>query len=90
MNERTHFFYKNMYLSHILLDVSVMRERWVETGTDCYNDPTSSLNRSRILAGVAQPGVAEGQSPLSASWPSLWPYCPQLTQLLPASANILS
>ena len=35
-------FYKNMYLSHFILDVSVVCERWVETWTDCYTDPTSS------------------------------------------------
>ena len=37
--------YKNMSLSHFILkrvDVSVVCERWVETGTDCYIDPTSS------------------------------------------------
>ena len=36
--------YKNMYLSHFILDVSVVCERWVEIGTDCYIDPTSSLD----------------------------------------------
>ena len=62
-------------------------ERWVETGTDCYIDPTSSLDHStlcylqeptwhffRVLAGVAQPGVAEGHSSQFASLPSLWPF----------------
>ena len=34
-------FYQNMYLSHFMLDVSVVCERWVETGTDFYIDPTS-------------------------------------------------
>ena len=95
-----------MYLSHFILkrtDVSVVCERWVETGTDCYIDPTSSLDHStlsylqettlhffRILAGVAQPGVTEGRSPQSASWFSLKPSCLQLTQWVPASAYILS
>ena len=50
-------------------------ERWVETGTDCYIYPTSSLDHStlcyvqepteyffRLLTGVAQPEVAEGNS----------------------------
>ena len=95
-----------MYLSHFILervDVYVVCERWVETGTDCYIDPTSSLDHimqcyrqeptchfSRILAGIAQLVVAEGHSPQSASWPSLWPSCVQLSQLPPACANILS
>ena len=46
MNERTYFFIK-IYLSHFILervDVSVVCERLVETGTDCYIDPTSSLD----------------------------------------------
>ena len=50
MNERTHFFIK-IYLSHFILervDVSVVCERWVETGTDSYIDPTSSLNHSTL------------------------------------------
>ena len=44
MNERTHF-------SHFILervDVSEVCERWVETGTDCYGDQTSSLNHSTL------------------------------------------
>ena len=81
----------------------VVCERWVETGTDCYTDPTSSLDHStlcylqeptlhffRILAGVSQPWIAEGHSPQSASWPSLWPSCHQRTQQSTASAYILS
>ena len=41
--------YKNMYLTHFILeriDVSVVCERWVETGTDCYIDPTSFPDHS--------------------------------------------
>ena len=48
MNERIHFFTK-IYLSHFILervDVSVVCERWVETGTDCYINPSSSLDHS--------------------------------------------
>ena len=42
-NERTNtLLYKSMYLSHFILDVSVVCERWLETGTNCYTDPTSS------------------------------------------------
>ena len=79
-----------MYLSHFILDVSVVGERWVETGTDCYVDRTSSLDHSRILAGVARPRVADGHSPQSTIWSSFWPSCHQLTQLPPAPAYILS
>ena len=85
-NEQT-LLYKN--LSHTLYS----RKGWcfcgvwemVETGTDCYIDPASSLDHStfvylleptlhffRILAGVAQPGVTESQNPQSARWPSVW------------------
>ena len=49
-NEQTNtLLYKNMYLSHFILervDVSIVCGRWVETGTDCYIDPTSSLDHS--------------------------------------------
>ena len=90
MNERTHFFIK-IYLSPGVC------ERWVKTGTDCYIDPTSLLDHSmlcylqeptehffHILAGVAQPGVAEGCCPqwgiprLQAGSPS----CLQLNTLM--------
>ena len=50
MNERTHFFIKNMYLSHFILDVSVVCERWVETGTDCSIYPTSSPDHSSTFS----------------------------------------
>ena len=50
-NERMNtLLYKNMYLSHFILDVSVVCERWVETGTDCYIDPTSSPDHSSTYA----------------------------------------
>ena len=45
MNERTHIFIK-IFLSHFILGVSVECERWSETGTDCYIDPTSSSDHS--------------------------------------------
>ena len=46
-NERTNTpLYKNMYPSHFILDVSVVCERCVETGTDCYTDPISSPDHS--------------------------------------------
>ena len=51
MNERTHFFIKKIYISHFILervDVSVVCERWVETGTACYIDQTSSLDHSTL------------------------------------------
>ena len=41
MNERTNtLLYKDMYLSHFILEGSVVYERCLETGTDCYIDPT--------------------------------------------------
>ena len=46
MNEQTHFFIK-IYLSDFILervDVSMVCERWVETRTGCYIDPTSSFD----------------------------------------------
>ena len=46
-NERTNtLLYKNIYLSHFILDISVVCERWVESGTDCYTDPNSSSDHS--------------------------------------------
>ena len=76
-NERTPFSQK-ISLSHFILervDDSVVCERWAETRRDCYIDPTSSPHYSmlcylqeptwhffRILVGVAQPGVTEGNS----------------------------
>ena len=56
MNERTHLFIK-IYLSHFILervDVSVVCERWVKTGTDCYIEPTSYLDHS-TLCYLSQP-----------------------------------
>ena len=51
-NEQTNtLFYKNMYLSHFILesvDISVVCERWVEIGTDCYIDPISSLDHNPL------------------------------------------
>ena len=92
-NERTNTLLCNfMYLSQNILDVSVVCERWVETRTDCYIEPTSTLDHNtlcylqeptehffRILAGVAQTGVAEGHSPQSASWPPIWPSWPTIS-----------
>ena len=52
MNERTHFFIK-IYLWHFILErvnVSVVCERWVETGTDFYIDPTSSPDHRTLLS----------------------------------------
>ena len=49
MNERTHFFIKNIYLSHFILEMvnaSVVCERRMETGTDCYIGPTFSPGHS--------------------------------------------
>ena len=52
-DERTNtLLYKNMYLSHFILErvnASVICERWVETGTDCYIDPTFLLTIARCV-----------------------------------------
>ena len=46
-NEWTNtLLHKIMYLSHFILDVSVVCERWVETETYSYIDPTFSLDHS--------------------------------------------
>ena len=48
MNKQIHFFIR-IYISHFILervDVTVVCERWLETGTDSYIDPTSSLDHS--------------------------------------------
>ena len=54
--------YKNMYLTHFILemvDVFVVCERRVETGTDCYIDPSFSLDHSMLCYPL---------STSSASW----------------------
>ena len=106
MNERTHFFIKiyisHTLLSKGFMFLWYVRDGWRQ-GQTTIHDLTSSLDHSAlcyfkeptshffcILAGVAQPGVAEGHSPQSASWPSLWPFCFLLTQQSPAPAYILS
>ena len=50
-----------------------MCERWVETGTDCYIDPSSSLDHSSTSSSswVAQPWVTEGSKPSVCHWLSL-------------------
>ena len=93
-NERTNtLLYKNMHLSHFLLErvnVSVVCERWVETGTDRYIDPNSSVYHSST-SSVSWLGLLKGgHSPQSAGWSPLWPSCPQLTQLPPVPVYILS
>ena len=85
-NEPT--FYKNIYLCFSSV--------WEMSG---WQGQTAILTQPflltiaaflRILSGVAQPVVAEGHNPQSASCPSLWPSYPQLTQLPSALAYILS
>ena len=69
--------YKNINLSHFIFEKGkfVVREKWVETRTDCYIDPSSSLDHSSTsLAswlGLLDRGSLRAQSPQSASWFSL-------------------
>ena len=91
MNEWIHFFIKNMHISHFILErvnVSVVCERWVETGTDCYIDPNSSVDHSST-SSASWLGLLHRGS-LRVSRPSLWPSCLHMTQLPPAPAYILS
>ena len=50
----------------------VVREKWVDTRTDCYIDRSSSLEHSSTSSsswlGVAQPGVTKGPKPSVFSW----------------------
>ena len=72
MNERTHFFIK-IYLSHFILEreMFLVCDRWVETRTDFYLDPSSSSTIAAFLSHLgwvaAQPWVTEGPSPLSGA-----------------------
>ena len=47
-NEQIHFFTKKTLFSKGLM--SVVCEKWVETETDCYNDPSSSLGHSNTFS----------------------------------------
>ena len=79
-DERTHFFTK-IYLSHFIFDVSVVCERWVETGTDFYIDPSSSLGNSSTSSASWLGLLKRGSlGPLWHSWFSLWHFCIRLTQ----------
>ena len=75
MNEQTHFFIKNIYLSHFILkrvDVSVVCERWVERYI--LRERTSS---SHIF--FQEPGVANTCTSLQACQRHLWSAaCPSL------------
>ena len=69
MNEPTHFFIK-IYLSHFILErVDVVKDE-LETGTDCYIDPSSSDHSSTFFSswlGLLNRGSLRAQSPLSAA-----------------------
>ena len=71
MNERIHFFIK-IYLSHFILErvMFFVCERWVETRTGCYFDPSSSDHSSTSSSswlGMLNHGSLMAQSPLSAA-----------------------
>ena len=106
-NERTNTLLYKKYVSLTLyserIDVSVVCERWVKTGTDGYIDPTSSLDHSTlcylqeptylffsVLAAVAQPGVAEGHGSQSASWASVCKLALTLAFLCPTNSTAAS
>ena len=71
MNERIHIFIK-IYLSHFIFERVnfLLCERWVETRTDCYFDPSSSDHNSTSFSswlGLINRGSLRAQSPLSAA-----------------------
>ena len=67
MNERTHFFIKNISLTLYSREgccwLCVRDE--LETGTDCYIDPAVILSH---LGWVVQPWVTEGPKPSVCRW----------------------
>ena len=67
-----------------------MCERWVETGTDCYIDPSSSLDHSSTSSwvGCSIVGHWGPSSPQSASWFSRWHSCLNCTRPARAPAYI--
>ena len=83
-NERTNtLLYRNINLSHFILeriDVSVVCVRDVlETGTDCYIDPSSSGHSSTspsFRLGLLNRGSLRAQSPLSAAGSQFGILCP--------------
>ena len=70
--------YKNINLSHFIFErvMFVVCEKLMETRTDCYIYPSSSLNYSSSSftswLGLLNRGSLRAQSPQSASWFSLW------------------
>ena len=61
INKRKNFFTK-IYNSHTLFSKgSVMCERWVETGRDCYIDPSSSLYHSSTSSSSCRGCSTEGR-----------------------------
>ena len=49
----------------------VVCEKWMETRTDCYIDPSSSSPIAALLSHLGQPGVTKGPKPSVWSWFSL-------------------
>ena len=64
---------KDINLSHFIFEkvMFVVCEKWVETRTDCYIDPSSSLEHSGTSftswLGLLNQGSLSAQSPLSAA-----------------------
>ena len=85
------------YNSHTLFSkgwCSVVCERWVETGTKCYIDPSSSLDHSSTSSsswlGLLNRGSLRAQSPQSSSWFSPWDSCLSCLDAARAPAYIIS
>ena len=77
-NERTNtLLYKNINLSHFIFErvMFTVCEKWVETRTDCYIDPGSSVTIAAPLSHLGLSCSTGGhrgpQSLQSASWFSL-------------------
>ena len=70
MNKRIHFFIK-IYLSHFIGWCLLCVRDELETGTDCYIDPSSSCDHSSTSSsswlGLLNHGSLRAQSPLSAT-----------------------
>ena len=89
MNEYTSL---QKYISHtlFLMFLSCVRDEWRKGQTAILSQVLLLTIAALILhlGWVAQPGVAEGHNPQTASWLSLWPSCLQPTQLPPAPVSI--
>ena len=79
-----------MYLSHFILDVSVAYERRVDTGTDCYIDPTSFPGHSSTSSASWLGLLNRGSLGATALSLQAGPHSGLLTLQKPAPAYIIS